>query len=93
MCGFIIGKDINAPLEKIVEDISYRGLPGFKGYTKYNGIQLAHYSLPIVSLDPDLAIQPVYSEFLNIPSVFAGEIFNYKELGNFKTDSFCISEN
>ena len=91
MCGFIIGKNLKHNLEDIIEDIDYRGIPGYKGYAKYHGIQLAHYSLPIVNLDKDFAIQPVYSQS-RIPSVFAGEIFNYKELGRFETDSLCITD-
>ncbi len=91
MCGFIVGKGLKQNLNNIIEDIHYRGIPGYKGYSRYHDVQLAHYSLPIVNLNKDFAIQPVYSES-RIPSVFAGEIFNYKELGRFETDSLCITD-
>jgi len=89
MCGFVACSNSNVDLEQIIEKISYRGLPGYKGYKLYDtlwpkGVKMAHYSLPFVNLDPDIAIQP--SE--NSTSLFVGEIFNYKELG-FQNDIEC----
>lgn len=84
MCGFIAAKNTEADLEKLIEDISYRGLPGYKGYKKLGEIQLAHYSLPFVNLDPEVAIQPYRN------SLFVGEIFNYKDFGDFETDIECV---
>jgi asparagine synthase (glutamine-hydrolysing) len=93
MCGIIAGTDIPVNLYEHIEGMAYRGLPGFKGYTKggWGQHQFAHYALPFVNLDPKVAIQPIFSQRENHPCVFAGEIFNYKELG-FDTDSRCIAE-
>lgn len=92
MCGFIVGRNLNEDLNEVIEEISYRGISGFKGYEEYRGkmyvedvYQFAHYSLPIVNLDRENAIQPLHNE-VGIPSVFVGEIFNYKEFGDFKID-------
>ena len=86
MCGFIAAHKVERGILKdIVEDIHYRGLPGFKGYAQADsvhmasGFQFAHYSLPFVNLDPVKAIQP--RKYSGYPSLFVGEIFNYKELG------------
>lgn len=83
MCGFIAVKDVPVDLIKLIDDISYRGLKPFKGYREFGDIQMAHYSLPFVNLDPNVAIQPYKN------SVFVGEIFNYKELGDYQTDMHC----
>jgi len=92
MCGFIASRNTKINLEELIEKISYRGLPGFKGYFKSSSIQMAHYSLPFVNLDPAIATQPVRRYPYDIPSLFVGEIFNYEELGQYETDGICISE-
>jgi asparagine synthase (glutamine-hydrolysing) len=86
MCGFIAARsDVN--VYDLLEDIAYRGLSGFKGYKVVEGIQLGHYSLPFVNLDPDVAIQPREGS----RSLFVGEIFNYKELG-YEDDIECADQ-
>jgi len=77
MCGLIaaIGSEID--VEALLETIAHRGLPGYKGYERNRDVQLGHYSLPFVNLDPNVAIQPR----MNSNSLFVGEIFNYEELG------------
>lgn len=92
MCGFIAGKDIEYNLQDLIENMSYRGLPGYKGFKrfgKYGEYQFAHYSLPFVNLDPKVAIQPIDS---NPPALFVGEIFNYQEIGSYNTDIACAIE-
>jgi len=93
MCGIIAGTNLKVDLNEHIEGMAYRGLPGFKGYARggWGQHQFAHYALPFVNLDPKVAIQPIFSQREKHPCVFAGEIFNYKELG-FDTDSRCIAE-
>ena len=91
MCGFIAGKDLPQDLSQVIEHISYRGLPGYKGYKRFgtrSEYQFAHYSLPFVNLDPAVCVQPIDSQ---PPALFVGEIFNYEELG-YKTDIECAIE-
>ena len=91
MCGFIAGKNLPQNLSQLIEHMSYRGLPGYKGYLWFGGkdqMQFAHYSLPFVNLDPAVCVQPINS---NPPALFVGEIFNYKELG-YETDIECAIE-
>ena len=77
MCGFIAAINTNVNVKELLDNISYRGLPGYKGYEHNGPIQLGHVSLPFVNLDPKVAIQPRPSS----NSLFVGEIFNYEELG------------
>ena len=91
MCGFIAGKDLPQDLSQVIEHISYRGLPGYKGYKRFGThgqFQFAHYSLPFVNLDPTVCVQPVNIE---PPALFVGEIFNYKDFG-YDTDIECAIE-
>jgi asparagine synthase (glutamine-hydrolysing) len=87
MCGFIAGSDLHqtTSLSDVIEKISYRGLPGLKGFEEYGRHQLAHYSLPFVNLNPKVAIQPMHVN--SIPSLFVGEIFNYNEISDTKYDT------
>ena len=91
MCGFVIAKNVKQNLEDVVEKIKHRGLSEFKGYATYDNIQLAHYSLPFVNLDPKVATQPYIYE-TGHPSLFVGEIFNYDSLGDYKTDMEAITD-
>lgn len=97
MCGLIAAKNTDVDLKKLINKMSYRGIIGYKGYADIiTGIDerfsLCHYSLPFVNLDPDVAIQPVYVDnSYTRPSLFVGEIFNYKEIGDQPTDGLCIS--
>ena len=92
MCGFLAGKDISADLGQVIESMSYRGLPGYKGYKRFGKAgeyQFAHYSLPFVNLDPAVCIQPINSNAP--PALFVGEIFNYTDFG-YDTDIECAIE-
>lgn len=84
MCGFIATSNRDIPLDKVLDHIHYRGLPGYKGYAKMNGYQFGHYSLPFVNLDPDRSIQPRGDN----DYMFVGEIFNYADFG-YQDDIEC----
>ena len=91
MCGFIAGKDLSRDLSQVIEDMNYRGLPGYKGYLRFgknSEYQFAHYSLPFVNLDPAVCVQPVD---IQPPALFVGEIFNYADFG-YETDIKCAIE-
>jgi len=83
MCGFIATSQ-QVDLNSILDHLHYRGLPGYKGYSKIGKYQFGHYSLPFVNLDKDAAIQPR----ANSNVMFVGEIFNYASFG-FKDDIEC----
>jgi len=90
MCGFIIAKDHkDANVIKIIEKMSYRGLRDYKGYKQYKGYNMAHVALPMIDPSPELSIQPIQYD-KEPPSMFVGEIFNYKDFGDYETDAIMI---
>ena len=92
MCGFLIAKDNSKHnVIKYIDEMSYRGLPEYKGFQQYQGYNLAHIALPMVDPNPDLAIQPIRNG-KEPPSMFVGEIFNYKDFGDYETDAIMIHE-
>jgi len=86
MCGFVACKNSEYDIRHLLKGIHYRGLPGYVGYEQVGEYQLGHVSLPFVNLDLEKAIQPRKGK----PSLFVGEIFNYKELG-YEDDIECIN--
>ena len=90
MCGFIATKNIKCDLNEVLTTISYRGLPGYQGYYTEKDIQMAHIALPFVDKNPRNSVQPRY--YNNRPALFVGEIFNYKDFGNYQTDGDLITE-
>ena len=70
--------------------MGYRGEEGYNGYQHYKGYDLAHVSLPMVDPDPKISIQPVGKGIENPPSMVVGEIFNYKDFGNYHTDAIML---
>ena len=92
MCGFLIAKDNSKHnVIKYIDKMSYRGLPEYKGFQQYEGYNLAHIALPMVNPNPDIAIQPIRND-KEPPSMFVGEIFNYKDFGDYETDARMIHE-
>jgi len=90
MCGFLIAKDNpNDNVMHIIDKMSYRGLKDYKGYMRYKEYNLAHIALPMVDPDPGVAIQPIQFD-KEPPSMFVGEIFNYKNFGDYTTDAIMI---
>jgi asparagine synthetase B (glutamine-hydrolysing) len=92
MCGFIIAKQSpgSPNIIGLINEMGYRGEEGYNGYQHYKGYDLAHISLPMVDPDPKISIQPVGKGIENPPSMFVGEIFNYKDFGNYHTDAIML---
>ena len=90
MCGFLIAKDTNQvnTLEAI-DKMDYRGLKGYKGFKRYKDYNLCHIALPMIDPDPIIATQPIQFK-KEPPSMFVGEIFNYKDFGDYESDAFMI---
>ena len=92
MCGFIIAKQTagSPNIIGLINEMDYRGEKGYNGYQHYKGYDLAHVSLPMVDPDPKISIQPIGKGIENPPSMFVGEIFNYKDFGNYHTDAIML---
>lgn len=64
-------------MERALDAISHRGLPGLRGWCEINGRMLGHVRLPIQGREEDGA-QPI--PLGSGAGVFVGEVLNYKEL-------------
>ena len=90
MCGFLIAKDTNTVnILEAIDKMNYRGLPGYKGFIRYKDYNLCHIALPMIDPDPIIATQPIQFK-KEPPSMFVGEIFNYKDFGDYESDAFMI---
>ena len=93
MCGFLIAKQSETSVNTIqaIDQMSYRGQLSYKGYKHWQGYDMCHIALPMIDPDPEIAIQPIQSSD-EPPSMFVGEIFNYKDFadGTFKSDAHMI---
>ena len=84
MCGFII-------TNKKIENLNYvnfflkkRG-PDLTNIKKYEKVSAVHN---LLSLTGEFTSQPIEKE--NLICLFNGEIYNYKEFGDFSSDAHCI---
>ena len=93
MCGFVIHK-VNTPDQelttKVIQNMGYRGLPGYDNYKHWKGYDMAHTSLPMVCKDKELSIQPITNHAWDTPSMFVGEIFNWRDFGEFDHDGHML---
>lgn len=88
MCGILFSsKEIN-DLNSILKFLKKRG----PDYTEYKIINNYHFIHVLLSMTGNnYTIQPfIYDE--NIVIMFNGEIYNYKQFGNFNSDGECIIE-
>ena len=91
MCGFVIHEKTTKEnsLQKI-DQMSYRGLPEYVGYKHWKGYDMAHTSLPMVDPNPEISIQPICDHPWESPSMFVGEIFNWRDFGEFENDAYML---
>ena len=83
MCSFTVtNKDVNLNIGNVFS--SKRG-PDHTQIEKVNNIQFLHNLLHITG---DRVIQPFIDN--DIVCVFNGEIYNFKDFGNYKSDGECI---
>ena len=84
MCSFNIIKRIKNSLEKINYHTKKRG-PDHTNIKEINNITFIHNLLHITGKKTE---QPFMKD--NIVCVFNGEIYNYKEFGNYESDGECL---
>ena len=84
MCGIIFTTKQILDLKKIIKYSKYRG-PDKLNYINYKGYNFIHQLLHITG---EKTLQPFIKN--NIVCIFNGEIYNYKNFGNYKSDGCCL---
>ena len=84
MCGFLVTDSDLVDGHEVCSYLEHRG-PDHTGTKNINEINFIH---TLLSLTGDFTPQPVSDEHITV--VFNGEIYNYKELGDYSSDVFAI---
>lgn len=84
MCGFLVTNSNLNSENRVCSYLEHRG-PDNTSIKLIDGINFTH---TLLSLTGDFTPQPITDN--NITVVFNGEIYNYKDLGNFSSDVFAI---
>ena len=84
MCGFNIIKNINTNIELINFYCKKRG-PDKTNIEVINDITFIHN---LLSITGEITVQPFKKN--NIYCVYNGEIYNYKDFGDYKSDGYCL---
>src|SRR6056300_178915 len=82
MCGFAVS---NITRLKLTNNFCQRRGPDLTNSKVINGIEFLHNLLHITG---ELTPQPIVRD--DVVCVFNGEIYNYKNFGNYKSDGECI---
>lgn len=89
MCGILFSSKEIVELKKTIEYLKKRG----PDHTEYKIIQNYHFVHVLLSMTgKNFTIQPFVYDNDNIVIMFNGEIYNYKDFGNFNSDGECIIE-
>lgn len=88
MCGiFFTNKNINSfDVDYVIEYLKKRG-PDSTNIKCVNGYTIIH---TLLSMTGPLTEQPFFSEDEKIICIFNGEIYNFKEYGNYESDGECL---
>ena len=87
MCGILVTSRRIVDLEHVTEFIHHRG-PDMTNQIEVNGIKFAH---TLLSITGNPAPQPFISGDKSIVSSYNGEIYNYRNFGDFDSDGYCIA--
>lgn len=88
MCGFLFA-NYNISDESIIKsekNVSRRG-PDHKNVLKKDNFTYVHYLLHITG---EMSPQPLQNKTGELTLLYNGEIYNYKELGTYKSDGYSI---
>ena len=92
MCGFLISNRTQTTANGMIalKQMEYRGLKTkYRGYKTWKDYDMFHTALPMIDPDPEIAIQPIQYDD-EPPSLFVGEIFNYKDFGDYPSDAHMV---
>jgi len=86
MCGILVTSKNIEDIDEVNKKLKNRG-PDHTNLQKINNINFLHNLLHVTGVKIP---QPFYSEIHNIVYLFNGEIYNYREFGEYQSDGECI---
>ena len=88
MCGILFtNKDCkNIDINYVIEFLKFRG-PDFTSIKKINNYTFIH---TLLSMTGPITEQPFYNSDSNIICIYNGEIYNFEEFGDYKSDGECL---
>lgn len=86
MCGILATNRGIENLPHIIEFLKFRG-PDMTNHVEVNGINFVH---TLLSMTGPPTAQPFVSEDKNCVAFFNGEIYNFKDFGDFQSDGECL---
>ncbi|MDC0055703.1 asparagine synthase-related protein [Deltaproteobacteria bacterium] len=86
MCGILASSKRIEGLEHVIEFLHYRG-PDLTNHVEVNGVDFVH---TLLSMTGPPTPQPFISDDSNQVALFNGEIYNYRDIGDYDSDGFCI---
>ena len=86
MCSFLVTSIMEFIIEYVNFYLKFRG-PDFTKDVIINKIRFIHNLLHMTG---EVTLQPFVSQSGNIVCLFNGEIYNYKQFGDYKSDGCCL---
>src|SRR5438105_6944552 len=86
MCSFLITNCLITNLIFINYFLRFRG-PDYTNEIFYRGFHFIHNLLQITG---EMTIEPFFDPLNELVCLYNGEIYNYTEFGDYKSDGLCI---
>ncbi len=86
MCGILATSKGIENLPHIIEFLKFRG-PDATNHIKIGGLEFVH---TLLSMTGPVTLQPFVNEDNSIITLFNGEIYNYRDFGDFDSDGECL---
>ena len=86
MCGILATNRSIVDLPTIIEYLKYRG-PDATNHIQVNGVEFVH---TLLSMTGPPTLQPLVSDDESVVAIFNGEIYNYRDFGDFQSDGECL---
>ncbi|MBI20425.1 MAG: hypothetical protein CMB73_07625, partial [Euryarchaeota archaeon] len=86
VCGILATSRRILDLDHVTEYLHHRG-PDLTNQIEINGIEFVH---TLLSITGNPAPQPFISEEKSVVTLYNGEIYNYRNFGDFDSDGHCI---